>query len=81
MITVIIDSMTAKQSKIIGYTLNAAFKAGAKEGDKIIRKARVTASTATVGFDMSKVADTHLNKITGDTIGSIGKYNSVTPKY
>jgi hypothetical protein len=78
MITVIIDSMTAKQSKIIGYTLNAAFKAGAKEGDKIIRKARVTASTATVGFDMSKVADTHLNKITGDTIGSIGKYNSVT---
>jgi hypothetical protein len=27
---------------------------------------------------MSKVADTHLNKITGDTIGQIGKYNQVT---
>jgi hypothetical protein len=78
MITITIDSMTAKQSKILGYTLNAAFNAGAKEGDKIIRKARITASTTTVGFDMSKVADTHLNKITGDTIGSIGKYNSVT---
>lgn len=80
MITVIIDGITAKQSKIIGYTLNSAFKAGAKEGDKIIRKARVTASAATVGFDMSKVVDTHLNKITGDTIGTIGKYNTQLSK-
>jgi hypothetical protein len=75
MITVIIDSMTAKQSKIIGYTLNSAFKAGAKEGDKIIRKARVTASTATVGFDMSKVADTHLRNISQSNIGHLGEYN------
>jgi hypothetical protein len=74
MIAAIIENMTAKQSKIIGYTLNKSFKAGAKEGDKILRS--ITASTATMGFDMSKVADTHLNKITGDTIGRIGKYNS-----
>jgi len=80
MIATVIDNMTAKQSKIIGYTLNKAYKAGAKEGDKIISKASITAAAATVGFDMSKVADTHLNKITGDTIGSIGKYNKQLSK-
>jgi hypothetical protein len=77
MIATVIENMTAKQSKIIGYTLNTAFKEGTKEGNKIIRTARVTASTASIGFDMTKVADTHLNKITGDTIGRIGKYNQV----
>ena len=75
MIVEVIENMTARQSKIIGYTLNKSFKAGTKEGDKIISKARVTASTATLGFDMSKVADTHLNKITATNIGHIGKYN------
>ncbi|MCK4815775.1 hypothetical protein KA005_08395 [bacterium] len=76
MIAAVIENMTNKQSKIIGYTLNTAFKAGAKEGDKIIHTARVTASTASIGFDMTKVADTHLNKITASNIGHIGKYNS-----
>jgi hypothetical protein len=76
MIETVIENMTAKQSKIIGYTLNKSFKAGAKEGDKIIRKVRVTASTALIGFDMTKVADTHLNKITASNIGHIGKYNT-----
>ena len=76
MIEEVIDNMTARQSKVIGYTLNNSFKAGTKEGDKIISKARITASAATVGFDMSKVADTHLNKITATNIGHIGKYNT-----
>ena len=80
MITKVIQNMTNKQSKIIGYTLNKSFKAGTKEGDKILSKARVTAATATVGFDMSKVADTHLKKIPGATIGSIGKYNKELSK-
>jgi len=76
MIAMVIQNMTNKQSKIIGYTLNTAFEAGAKEGDKILHKARITAAAATMGFDMSKVADTHLNKITASTIGHIGKFNS-----
>ena len=80
MIKVVIDNMTAKQSKIIGYTLNSAFKAGAKEGDKILRKTRVTASTATVGFDLTQVSETHLGKITKSTIGHVGKYNSLLTK-
>ena len=80
MIETVIENMTNKQSKIIGYTLNAAFKAGTKEGDKIISHARITAATATVGFDLSKISDTHGNKIVKDTIGHIGKYNTQLSK-
>ena len=70
----IISNMSARQSKIIGYTLNTAFLEGTKEGNKELSNA--TISAAAVGFDLSKVADTHLHKITKDTIGHIGKYNS-----
>jgi hypothetical protein len=75
----IIDNMTARQSKIIGYTLNDAFRKGAKEGDKEISSATISAA-ASVGFDLSKVSDSHLNRITKDTIGSIGKYNTLLSK-
>jgi len=77
MIATVIENMTAKQSKIIGYTLNKAYKAGTKEGDKLI-KGEITA--AAVSFDLSKVSDTHLNKITKGTIGHIGKYNAQLSK-
>jgi hypothetical protein len=75
----IIDNMTARQSKIIGFTLNEVFKRGANEGDKEIGNATISAA-ASVGFDLSKVSDSHLNKITKDTIGSIGKYNTLLSK-
>lgn len=78
MMAAVIENMTNRQSKIIGYTLNSAFKAGTKEGNKILRKARVTA--ATVGFDMTKISDAHLNKITKSTIGHVGKYNTQLSK-
>jgi hypothetical protein len=70
--------MTVRLSTIIGYTLNDAFRVGAKEGDKEISNATISAaaSSASMGFDLTKVADTHLNKITAKTIGDIGKYNS-----
>jgi len=80
MIEEVIENMTAKQSKVMGYTLNKSFKSGVKEGDKIIRKMRITASAATVGFDMSKVADTHLRNITKSNIGHLGKYNDQLSK-
>jgi hypothetical protein len=75
----IIDNMTARQSKIIGYTLNDAFRRGAKESDKEISNATISAAAteASMGFDLTKVADTHLKNITQSNIGHIGKYNSV----
>lgn len=73
----ILENTTRRQSKIIGYTLNDAFKAGAKEGSIEISNATISASSATVGFDLTKVADSHLHKITKDTIGHVGKYNSL----
>jgi hypothetical protein len=76
----IIDNMAARQSKIIGYTLNTAFQAGAKEGDNEISNATISVAAASVVFDLSKVSDSHLNKITKDTIGSIGKYNTLLSK-
>ena len=74
----IISNMSARQSKIIGYTLNTAFLEGTKEGNKELSNA--TISAAAVGFDLSKVADTHLHKITKDTIGHVGKYNTLLTK-
>jgi hypothetical protein len=78
----IIDNMTARQSKIIGYTLNDAFRRGAKESNKEISNATISAaaSSASMGFDLTKVADANLNKITAKTIGDIGKYNTQLSK-
>jgi hypothetical protein len=75
----IIDNMTARQSKVIGYTLNDAFRKGVKEGNKEISNATISAaaSSVSIGFDLTKVADTHLKNITQTNIGHIGKYNSV----
>lgn len=75
----IVDNMTARQSKIIGYTLNDAFRKGAKESDKEISNATISAATspASMGFNLTKVADANLNKITAKTIGDIGKYNPI----
>jgi uncharacterized protein YqeY len=74
----IIDNMAARQSKIIGYTLNDAFRKGTKEGDNELSNATISAAapSASLGFDLTKVADAHLNKISAKTIGDIGKYNS-----
>jgi hypothetical protein len=74
----IIDNMTVRQSKIIGYTLNDGFRKGAKEGDKDLSNATISAAapSASMGFDLSKINDMHLNTLTKETIGSIGKYNS-----
>jgi hypothetical protein len=81
MIKGVIKNMTARHSKIIGYTLNKPFKAGAKEGSIEIRNATISAAAAvSVGFDLTKVSDSHLNKIAATNIGHIGKYNSLLTK-
>jgi len=74
----IISNTSIRQSKIIGYTLNMAFQEGAKEGNKELSNA--TISAAAVEFDLTKVSDLHLRKITKDTIGHIGKYNTLLSK-
>jgi hypothetical protein len=78
----IIDNMAARQSKVIGYTLNNAFRNGAKEGSKVVSDATISAAASSVslGFDLTKVADANLNKITAKTIGDIGKYNTQLSK-
>ena len=78
----IIDNMTVRQSKVIGYTLNDAFRKGAKEGGKEIGNVTISAaaSSASLGFDLTKVADADLNRITAKTIGDIGKYNTLLSK-
>jgi hypothetical protein len=72
-----IANTTRRQSKIIGYTLTASYNAGLIVGNKIVGG---TLSAASEGFDLTQVSDTHLNKITKDTIGHIGKYNGALSK-
>jgi hypothetical protein len=43
-----------------------------------VAEGRLTADSA--GFDLTQVSDTHLHKITKDTIGHIGKYNDKLSK-
>jgi hypothetical protein len=72
-----IENTTRRQSKIIGYTLTASYNAGLIVGNKIVGG---TLSAASAGFDFTQISDTHLNKITKDTIGHIGKYNEALSK-
>lgn len=72
-----IENTTRRQSKIIGGTLIASFHAGIIEGTKI---AEGTLTADAMGFDLSKVSDTHINKITKETIGHIGQYNEALSK-
>ena len=72
-----IENTTRRQSKIIGYTLIASYNTGLVVGNKILGG---TLSAASEGFDLAQVSDTHLNKITKDTIGHIGKYNDQLSK-
>ena len=78
----IIDNMTVRQSKVIGYTLNDAFRRGTKEGNKEISNATISAAASSVslGFDLTKVSDMHLHKITKETIGKFGEYNEILSK-
>lgn len=62
---------TAKQVEIIIKELPSEYLAGVYiESDYLSRKV-----PAYVGFDLTKVSETHLNKITKDTIGNIGNFN------
>jgi hypothetical protein len=73
----IIGNISTRQSMIIGNTLSASYTAGLIVGNKVVGG---TLSAASEGFDLSQVSDTHLNKITKDTIGHIGKYNGALSK-
>jgi len=62
---------TANQAEIILKDLPDSFLSGVYIESDYLRD-RVPAYT---GFDLSKISKTHLNRISKDTIGSIGDYN------
>ena len=72
-----IVELTARQSRIIAYYLNKSFLGGIRDARKEIKDANVIAgaAAATVGFDLSSIADSDLRAISKANIGAIGKYN------
>ena len=76
---------TQKQSHLCIKHLRRSFRAGFKDEVKSITatvkarkgKVRITSAAASpdIGFDYSKVSETHLNKISMASIGSIGRFN------
>lgn len=84
---------TQRQSHLCIKHLRRAFRAGFNDATKEIKvavKARgakerynvISAAKAPteIAFDFSKVSETHLNKVTRDTIGSIGIFNKAISK-
>ena len=76
---------TQRQSHLCIKHLHYSFRVGFKDEVKDITatvkarkgKVKITSAVASpdIGFDYSKVSKTHLNKITRDTIGTIGRFN------
>lgn len=62
---------SVKQAEIILKDLPDSFLSGVYIESDLLRD-RVPSYT---GFDLNRISKTHLNKITKDTIGSIGNYN------
>ncbi len=83
---------TQKQAVHIAKQLPRSFRLGFNEAAKEIKatvkaqkkKGKVTSAVALpssdVAFDFTKVSKTHLNKITRDTIGDIGRFNKEISK-
>ena len=74
-----IKSLTARQSRIIAYSITKSFIAGQHDAKKEIEGVKLitAAAKASVGFDLSTIADTDLAKIGRTNIGAIGKFNII----